>query len=96
MLDARDESLHEVGTERDAPDALTGYNQGRSRLHCARMIHPYSNATQTRWDHGEFKVQLNQFGNTRPVGYCEGSSADLAELHERAESEGARGLIGPL
>ena len=22
------------------------------------MIHPYNNATQTRWDKGEFKVQL--------------------------------------
>jgi hypothetical protein len=23
------------------------------------MIHPYDNSTQTRWDRGEFKVQLN-------------------------------------
>ena len=53
------------------------------------MIHPYSNETQTRWDHGDFKVQLNQPNNTRPMGFCDGSAADLAELQEMAESEGA-------
>jgi len=53
------------------------------------MIHPYSNETQTRWDHDEFKVQLNQAGNSRPMGYCDGSDADLTELREMAESEGA-------
>ena len=64
-------------------------NRERSGVHCAPMIHPYSNATQTRWDHGDFKIQLNQFGNSRPIGFCEGSEADLAELRELAESEGA-------
>jgi hypothetical protein len=53
------------------------------------MIYPYSNETQTRWDHGEFKVQLNQPGNSRPIGFCDGSAADLAELREMADSEGA-------
>lgn len=53
------------------------------------MIHPYSNETQTRWDRGDFKVQLNQPNNTRPMGFCDGSAADLAELQEMAESEGA-------
>jgi hypothetical protein len=53
------------------------------------MIHPYSNETQTRWDHSEFKVQLNQVGNTRPLGFCDGSEADVTELRELAESEGA-------
>jgi len=56
------------------------------------MIHPYSNETQTRWDRGEFKVQLNQQNNSRPMGFCDGSEADLAELQERAESEGADGM----
>ena len=64
-------------------------NQEQPGVHCAGMIHPYSNATQTRWDHGDFKVQLNQFGNTRPIGFCEGSAADVTELRELAESEGA-------
>lgn len=53
------------------------------------MIHPYSNETQTRWDRGDFKVQLLQPGNSRPIGFCDGSEADLAELREMAESEGA-------
>ena len=52
------------------------------------MIHPYSNETQTRWDHGDFKVQLNQPDNSRPIGFCDGSAADLAELREMADSEG--------
>ena len=53
------------------------------------MIHPYSNETQTRWDCGEFTVQLNQQNNSRPMGFCDGTSADIAELQEMAESEGA-------
>lgn len=53
------------------------------------MIYPHSNETQTRWDHGEFQVQLNLPNNPRPMGFCDGSEADLAELREIAESEGA-------
>ena len=56
------------------------------------MIHPYSNETQTRWDRGEFKVQLNQPNNSRPIGFCDGSEADLSELQEQAESEGSDGM----
>ena len=56
------------------------------------MIHPYDNATQTRWDHGEFKVQLNQPGNPRPLGFCDGSLADLAELRAIAADEGAEDM----
>ncbi|MCA2978416.1 MAG: hypothetical protein INH41_12510 [Myxococcaceae bacterium] len=51
------------------------------------MIHPFSNATQTRWDKGEFKVQLNTVGSTRPMGFCDGTAADLAELQQLAEAE---------
>ena len=57
--------------------------------HNAPMIHPYSNQTQTRWDRGEFKVQLSAQGNPRPMGFCDGSEADLAELRAIAEAEGA-------
>ena len=53
------------------------------------MIYPYDNATQTRWDRGELQVQLNSHGNARPLGFCDGTPADLAELHAMAESEGA-------
>ena len=53
------------------------------------MIYPHSNETQTRWDRGDFKVQLNQPNNSRPIGFCDGSAADESQLLERAESEGA-------
>ena len=53
------------------------------------MIYPHSNKTQTRWDHGDYKVQLNLPNNPRPMGFCDGSSADIAELQAIAESEGA-------
>jgi len=41
------------------------------------MIHPYDNSTQTRWDRGEFKVQLNQPNNPRPIGFCESRLSDV-------------------
>lgn len=53
------------------------------------MIHPYDNASQTKWDHGEFQVQLNLPGNPRPMGFCDGTPADVAELIAIAEAEGA-------
>jgi len=53
------------------------------------LIHPYNNVTQTRWNHGEFKVQLNLPNNPRPMGFCDGSPEDVAELLAIAESEGA-------
>ena len=43
------------------------------------MITPYDNAAQTRWDRGELRVQLNVAGNTRPMGYCEGTAQDEAK-----------------
>ena len=55
------------------------------------MIYPHSNETQTRWDRGDFKVQLNQPNNPRPMGFCDGSAADESQLLESAESEGAEG-----
>jgi hypothetical protein len=51
------------------------------------MIHPYSNATQSRWDKGEFKVQLLLPETTRPMGFCDGTPADVAELQAIAEAE---------
>jgi hypothetical protein len=53
------------------------------------MIYPYSNATQTAWDHGEYQVQLTLPNNPRPMGFCDGSAADVAELREIAEQEDA-------
>ena len=60
------------------------------RVYCVNpMIHPYDNATQTRWDRGDFKVQLNLPNNPRPIGFCDGSPEDVAELLSIAEAEGA-------
>ena len=55
----------------------------------SRMIHTYNNETQTRWDRGELKVQLLQPNNARPIGFCDGTDADEAELREISEAEGA-------
>ena len=51
------------------------------------MIHPHSNATQSRGDKGEFKVQLLLPENSRPMGFCDGTPADIAELKAIAEAE---------
>jgi hypothetical protein len=53
------------------------------------MIYPHSNETQTSWDRGKYKVQLNLPNNPRPIGFCDGDASDLAELAARAEAEGA-------
>ena len=53
------------------------------------MIHPYDNQTQTRWDRGEYKVQLVKQGSTRPLGFCDGTPVDLTALRDLAEAEGA-------
>lgn len=51
------------------------------------MIHPFSNATQSKWDKGEFKVQLLLPETTRPMGFCDGTAEDLAELKAIADAE---------
>lgn len=53
------------------------------------MIYPCDNLTQTRWDRGEFQVQLIMLNNPRPFGFCDGSEADVSELLSIAEAEGA-------
>jgi hypothetical protein len=57
------------------------------------MIHPYDNNTQTSWDRGQLKVQLVKANSTRPMGFCDGTSEDLAALRDLAESEGAEEMI---
>ena len=56
------------------------------------MIYPHSNETQTRWDRGDYQVQLLLPNNPRPMGFCDGSEADISELQMMAESEGAGSL----
>ncbi len=53
------------------------------------MIYPYDNQSQTRWDRGDFNVQLSLVNVDRPMGFCDGSEADMAELRAIAENEGA-------
>jgi hypothetical protein len=58
------------------------------RRHIKHLIYLYDNSTQIRWDRGEFKVQVNQPNNTRPIGFCYGSPEDVAEFLSIAEAEG--------
>jgi len=53
------------------------------------MIYPHSNKTQTAWAHDEYQVLLSLPDNPRPMGFCDGSAADEAELRALAEAEGA-------
>ena len=57
------------------------------------MIHPYNNATQTLWNRGELQAQLNLPHQPRPMGFCDGSDEDIAELLSIAESEGAENPV---
>lgn len=57
------------------------------------MIHPFSNATQTRWEKGDFKVQLLVPESSRPMGFCDGTPADVAELKALAEAESSQVTI---
>ena len=57
------------------------------------MIHAYSNETQTRWDRGELQVQLLRPNNPRPIGFCDGTDSDVAELQAIADSEGAEEIL---
>lgn len=69
--------------------ASSGRCRRRARRLLHKMIYPYDNETQTRWNHGEFKAQLNLPNNPRPMGFCDGTPEDIAELRAMAEAEGA-------
>lgn len=56
------------------------------------MIHRFSMETQARWQRGEFKVQLDAPGRDRPLGYCDGTPEDEAEMRAIAEEEGVEEL----
>ena len=57
------------------------------------MIYPYNTTNLNRWNHTEFKVQLNKPSNSRPIGYCDGTDADEEELRVMAESESVDELV---
>lgn len=56
------------------------------------MIHPFDNENSTRWSRGDFAVQIEQAGHTRPMGYCDGTEEDERELRALAENEGVEDL----
>ena len=56
-------------------------------------IEPHNNETQTRWDHGEFNAMVMSPNMTAPIGYCDGTDADEADILATAEMEGAEVAI---
>ncbi len=56
------------------------------------MIYKHDNKTQTKWDRGEYQVQLLVPAQSQPIGFCDGTDADVAELRSIAEAEGAEGF----
>ena len=52
------------------------------------MIHLYSDAQLRRWNRGEHRVRLDLPGRERPMGYCDGTDEDEAELLAMAREEG--------
>ena len=52
-------------------------------------IHPYDNESQTQWDRGGFPVMIQSAQSSRPIGFCDGTAADEAEIRQTAADEGA-------
>ena len=52
-------------------------------------IEPFSNETQTKWDHEEFQVMIKSAGSSRPIGFCDGDPADEQSIRQQAAREGA-------
>lgn len=53
------------------------------------MIYKHDNTTQSKWDHGDYQVQLIVPTQPNPIGFCDGTDEDAAELRAIAEAEGA-------
>ena len=56
-------------------------------------IERHSNETQTKWDHGEFAVMIMSSTLTTPIGFCDGTDSDEAEILSIAELEGVEVVI---
>ena len=63
-----------------------------SRRYSPRVIYKHSNATQTKWNRGDYQVQLMVPGQAQPIGFCDGTDEDIEELRAIAEAEGAEGF----
>jgi hypothetical protein len=55
-------------------------------------MYPYNVENLNRFGRGDLAVQINSPGSTRPMGYCDGTEADLAELRAISEEEGVEEL----
>jgi hypothetical protein len=51
-------------------------------------IDRHSNESQTKWDRGGYKAMIMSPTTSQPIGYCDGTPADEAELVEIAANEG--------
>ena len=56
------------------------------------MIRMYDTATMNQWNRGELRVRLDLPGRRLPMGYCDGTDEDEAELRAMAEDEGVEHL----
>ena len=52
-------------------------------------IDRHSNESQTKWDRGGYAAMIISPTSSQPIGYCDGTPADEAEIVEMAEAEGA-------
>ncbi len=56
------------------------------------MIHFYSHANLSLWTRGVHQVQLDLPNQRLPLGYCDGTDEDEAELRRMAADEGVENL----
>lgn len=56
------------------------------------MIHPYTHDELRKWNRGDHRVQIDIPGRRLPMGYCDGTDEDEAELRSIAEDEGMEDL----
>jgi hypothetical protein len=52
------------------------------------LIHHYNHDHLRRWNRGEHQVRIEIPGRNLPMGYCDGTDDDEAELRAIAEEEG--------
>ncbi|MCO4748397.1 MAG: hypothetical protein KC912_26650 [Proteobacteria bacterium] len=56
------------------------------------MIYFYDHTNLNRWNRGELQVRIDIPGKRLPLGYCDGTEEDEAELHDIAQNEDVENL----
>lgn len=51
-------------------------------------IDRHSNESQTKWDRGGYSAMIQSPNSSQPIGYCDGTAEDEAEIVEMAAGEG--------